>query len=241
MNREWEAQARNWLAWARTPGHDAYWHYAPAFFRDVVPPPSGRTLEIGAGEGRVTRDLRDSGHSVTAVDTAPTLLREAAAADPSSTYVLSDGAALPFADESFALVVAYNSLMDVDDMPATVAEASRVLTRDGSFCVCVTHPVNDAGEFEGQDEDARFTIDGSYFGRRAFHGTVERDGLQMTFSGRLYDLESYATAFERAGLVIERVREPQPDDHAVAARSELARWRRVPMFLFARLRKRAVG
>ena len=22
----WEDQAENWLAWARTPGHDAYWY-----------------------------------------------------------------------------------------------------------------------------------------------------------------------------------------------------------------------
>jgi hypothetical protein len=27
FNRDWEEQAQNWLASARTPGHDVDWHY----------------------------------------------------------------------------------------------------------------------------------------------------------------------------------------------------------------------
>jgi len=23
----WESEARNWIAWARTPGHDSYWRF----------------------------------------------------------------------------------------------------------------------------------------------------------------------------------------------------------------------
>src|SRR5438105_4434264 len=74
----WETEAANWLAWARTPGHDAYWDYAPAFFRDIVPDPSGRTLEIACGEGRASRDLSAHGHDVYSIDGAPTLIRAAA-------------------------------------------------------------------------------------------------------------------------------------------------------------------
>ena len=33
----WEAEAENWIRWARTPGHDAYWRYREAFFA-LVPP-----------------------------------------------------------------------------------------------------------------------------------------------------------------------------------------------------------
>jgi hypothetical protein len=50
----WEDQAENWLAWARTPGHDAYWSYRDAFF-PLLPAPGRRTLEVGCGEGRVAR------------------------------------------------------------------------------------------------------------------------------------------------------------------------------------------
>ena len=56
----WGSEAEAWVRWARwarTPGHDAYWQYREAFFRDVVPAPGRRTLEMGCGEGRVARDL----------------------------------------------------------------------------------------------------------------------------------------------------------------------------------------
>ena len=69
-----EERAQGWLAWARTPGHDAYWTYRDAFFA-LVPAPGAATLEVGCGEGRVARDLVARGHRVTGLDASPTLLR----------------------------------------------------------------------------------------------------------------------------------------------------------------------
>ena len=40
-------------------------------------------------------------------------------------------------------MVAYNSLMDVADMPGAVAEAARVLQPGRPLCICVTHPTAD--------------------------------------------------------------------------------------------------
>ncbi len=128
----WEAEAENWIRWARMPGHDAYWRYREAFFA-LVPPAGRATLEVGCGEGRVARDLAARGHHVTGIDSSPTLLRAAREADPEGRYELADAAALPFADDAFDLVVAYNSLMDVHDMPAAVREAARVLAPGGAL------------------------------------------------------------------------------------------------------------
>lgn len=237
----WEAEAADWIAWARTPGHDAYWDYSPRFFEWIVPRPAGWTLEIGCGEGRVARDLSSRGHRVVAVDPAPSLVAAARAADPRGRYVRADGAHLPFAEGIFETVVAYNSLMDVDDMPATVAEAARVLVPGGWLCVCVTHPMNGPGSFDGPEVDSPFAIAGSYLGTHEFDGTFERDGLTMRFRGFSHSLESYARALEAAGLVIERIREPAPTDAAVAADPTAARWRRIPMFLFLRAVKPGEG
>ncbi|HEX9096798.1 MAG TPA: class I SAM-dependent methyltransferase [Candidatus Dormibacteraeota bacterium] len=227
----WEAEAENWVRWARTPGFDAYWYYSPSFFDEIVPPPGRQTLEIGCGEGRVTRDLTKRGHHVVAVDSSPTLLRYAKEADPEGRYELADAAALPFADGNFDLVVAYNSLMDIADMPGAIRESARVLEAGGRFCISVTHPLNDAGSFTSDDPDAAFVIRDSYLGHRPFDGHFERDGLQMTFHGWTYALEDYARALETADFVIERLREPAADDEAIAHRSTYRRWRRVPMFL----------
>ena len=232
MTDGWEGRAAAWMAWARTPGHDAYWDYRDAFFA-LLPEPAGRALDVGCGEGRVTRDLAGRGHRMTALDASPSLVAAAAERDPDSEYLVGDAAALPFEEETFSLVVSYNMLMDVGDMPRVVAEAARVLAPGGRLCVCVTHPFADAGAWDGEDPDARFVVSGTYLGGGAFRAAVTRDGLDMTFDGQAYPLERYARALEAAGLLIEAAREPAGGSD----RPEDQRWRRVPMFLMLRCLK----
>jgi SAM-dependent methyltransferase len=221
FNEDWEREAENWAAWARKPGHDSYWrHSGPAFF-ELLPPPGRATLDLGCGEGRVTRDLVERGHVVTSIDASPTLLRLAREADPDGNYVLADASALPFADAAFDLVVAFNTLMDIEDMPGAVREAARVLDPGGRFCVAITHPLIDAGQFESRDPDARFVIEGTYFGKRRpwyYRQPFERDGMTMTFNGWCYPLEEYARALEDACFLIEALREPPDPDGGRMAR-----------------------
>lgn len=240
FNVEWEQEAENWIVWARTPGHDAYWRYRDAFF-ELLPLPGRATLEIGCGEGRVARDLAARGHRVTGVDASPTLLRAAREAHPDGHYLLADAAALGFEEASFDLVVAYNSLMDMQDMPGAVREAARVLERGGRFCACVTHPLADAGRFAARETDAPFVIEGSYFGRRRFEGTFGRKGLQMTFRGWAYPLEAYGRALEEAGMLIEALREPPVPAAAVERDPAERRWQRLPCFLMLRALTPATG
>jgi SAM-dependent methyltransferase len=230
----WEWQAEDWARWARTPGHDSYWLFRDLFFDAIVPTPGRLTLEVGCGEGRVARDLAQRGHAVVALDASPTLLAMAATADPAGRYLVADAAALPFGDGCFDTVVAYNSLMDVADMPAAVQEASRVLEPGGRLCVCVTHPTADAGKFQSKEPDAPFVIGGAYLGRHRFEDTFERDGLQVIFAGWRYSLEEYARALEDAGLLIDRVREPPAPARALTVRPGYERWQRLPNFLHLR-------
>jgi SAM-dependent methyltransferase len=217
-----EERAEGWLAWARTPGFDAYWIYRDAFFA-LVPEPGAKTLEIGCGEGRVARDLAERGHRVTGLDASPTLVRAAAEADPGGTYLVGAAEALPFADGSFDLVIAYNALMDVQDMPAAVAEAARVLAPGGRLCACVTHPIPDAGTWR---EDDTLAIVEDYLEPRFMSIPIERDGLSFTFEGWAFPLEAYTRALEEAGLLIEALREP--------ADPAGGKWARLPMFLMWR-------
>lgn len=235
MSRDhWEKQASNWAAWARTPDFDAYWKYAADFFK-LVPPPRGRTLEVGCGEGRVARDLVARGHDVVAVDSTADLIRLAKEADSKSDYIRCDAASLPFSEESFDLAVFYNSLMDIDDMEGSLCEAARVLRPGGALCACVTHPIADAGRFESTDPNAHFTIEGSYLGpRRWLSIKAERDALTMDFSGWAYSLEGYFGALERAGFAIHAVREPRATDSIPALHPGDERWRRIPIFLMWR-------
>src|SRR5262245_61773182 len=60
----WDEQAENWVAWARTLGHDHfYWRFNLPRFLELVPPPGRLTVDLGSGEGRLGRRL-ESGRFV---------------------------------------------------------------------------------------------------------------------------------------------------------------------------------
>ncbi len=164
------------------------------------------------------------------VDGSATLLRHAREADPSGHYLLADASALPLAAESADLAVAYNSLMDFDDLCGAVDEVARVLEPGAAFCICITHPILDAGEFEGDAGDAPYALRSNYFGRRQFEETVVRHGLTMTFRGWSHSLESYFSALSSSGFVVDCLREPAP----VIVTDSLQQWSRYPMFLHLR-------
>ncbi|GAB2990068.1 class I SAM-dependent methyltransferase [Saccharothrix stipae] len=208
--QDWEEQARNWIAWVRKPGFDSYWRYRDAFFA-LVPPAGRATLDLGCGEGRVSRDLAGRGHRVTGIDASPTLVEAARQADPEGRYLLADSADLPFPDYSFDLVIAYCVLMDVDDLPGTVGEIGRVLEPGGKLCLAITHPITNTGSHR----NGLFVLDRPYFGRHRFEAEVERDGMLMKFSGWNHPLSAYTTALEESGLLVEALREPQVDNDPI--------------------------
>ena len=230
MTTTWEDQAENWVRWVRAPGHkDSYEFFSQGFF-ELLPPPRGRTLEIACGEGRVTRDLVAAGYDAVGLDLSATLIGYAHGADPTGRYLRADAGHLPFADASFDLVVAYNALMDIEDMRSAVRESARVLRPEGALCFSVTHPLNDVGEFSASGAQAPFEISGSYLESGRFEESIERDGLQMTFTGWTHPLQDYADALAAAGFVMRRLREPTPAEGAQPA-ERWSPWRRIPMFL----------
>ena len=237
LSEAWESQAENWARWARAPEHDFYWNFGRPNLFELLPAPGRATLDLGCGEGRLARDLKARGHRVAGVDSSPTLIRLARAADAEIEFLLADAARLPFAAGAFDLVVAYMSLMDMDDMPAAVREAARVLEREGCFCFAIVHPINSAGSFEGETSDSRFVIEGSYLDEHRYSDVLERDGIEMTFHSVHRPLEAYARAVESSGFVVETIREP-PTAAEVEPLERTRHWRRIPCFLYVRARKR---
>jgi SAM-dependent methyltransferase len=205
LREHWDAQAESWAAFARRPGHDCS-HEQTNFppFLELLPPPGRATLDIGCGEGRVGAELQRLGHKVIGVDSSARMVEFARERHEA---IVADATALPFADGAFDLVLAYMSLMNLDDMEGGVREAARVLEPGGRFCLAVLHPLFAAGELlDPGDPESPFLIR-AYFDAPTKVWTSERNGITMTFHDRCIPLETYSRALESGGLVIEALRE----------------------------------
>ena len=222
----WEENAAAWIRWAREPGHDSYWGFHRDPFFGLLPERGRLTLDVGCGEGRVTRDLTEAGHRVIGVDVSETMIAAARAAHPAGEYVVADAADLPFPDGYADLAVAFMSLMDVDDMPGTLLEFARVLEPGGRLAIAVVHPINSAHDIDREHPEDRLVLMEDYFDRRYYRDELERDGIPMVFESRHWTLGDYFDAILGAGFVIEALREVGAPDHP--------RWSRYPLFLHLR-------
>jgi ubiquinone/menaquinone biosynthesis C-methylase UbiE len=221
----WEQHASEWVRWAREPGHDSYWRFHRDRFLELVPEPGRFTIDIGCGEGRLTRDLAALGHRVVGVDASPTLIEAARAESPELEFVEADAASLPFEDDVADLAIAFMSLQDIDDMAGAAREAARVLEPGGRLVVAVVHPINSGHRLDREHPEKPLELVDDYFDRRHYRDTLERDGLAMTFEGVHRTLQDYFDALTEAGFLVEALRE-------IPGTS--ARWLRYPLFLHAR-------
>lgn len=233
VQQAWEREAEAWIRWARTPEVDHFfWRFGrPALF-ELIPPPGRLTIDVGAGEGRVSRALRELGHEVVAVEPSPTLAAAAREADPGIEVLEASATAIPLPDDACDLAVASMSLMCMDDLRAAVAEIARVLEPGGQLCFSMVHPGN---SLEILPEGV------SYFDEQGYSFAEERTrlGVMMTFHDVHRPLQGLSKAFEEAGMVILALREPRPTDEHLRAHPEIEPWRARPCFLLGRVRLEA--
>lgn len=229
----WTRIANDWIKWARTPSHDAFWAYRGQLAEFIGKGP-GEALEIGCGEGRVSRLLTECGFRVTATDPVEAFIDAAKDAMSANAFAVCAADAIPFPDNSFDQVTAYNVLMDVEDVPATLSEVARVLKPDGILTISIVHPFADIGSFQNSGPNAPFVVTEPYFERTQFEETMVQDGLEMSFFGWSQPLQNYAAALEQAGLAITSIKEPVPDPKSTPDR--LKNWQRLPLFLWLKAR-----
>ena len=196
---DWNSAAASWTDYVRS-GGDARWEAHAAALAELLPPPSGLTLDVGCGEGRLTRDLRARGYDVIGFDATPALVEAAQKADVQGAYAVADIRSLPVADGRAALLICINVLEHVEDLDAALAEIARVLRPDGLLVAGIVHPIAEVGEYDS-GRDGLFVR--GYFDQEVRPvplGLVEVVHYHRT-------IESYVRALSDAGLALDALRE----------------------------------
>ncbi len=92
-------------------------------------------LDDGCGSGLFTSLAVRTGASVTGVDAASGLLEVARRRNPTTSFLEEDLEALPFANDTFSVVTAFNSLQYAGSFENALAEAVRVLAPGGRLVI----------------------------------------------------------------------------------------------------------
>ncbi|MEM9224474.1 MAG: class I SAM-dependent methyltransferase [Pseudomonadota bacterium] len=231
----WDASAD---AWVRELGADGDFARVSVLDRPMLAridaAPRSIALDVGCGEGRFCRKIAQRGIRAVGVDAAPPMIAAALRRDPDGEYLVADAAALPFKAASFDVVVAYLSLLDVDDAASAIAEMARVLTPGGMLLVANLNGFVTANPHNGwikAGEKSLFPIDNYLSPRPEW---VEWRGIRVRNWHR--PLRDYMRAFLGAGLRLTQFDEPAPHG---GEPERASRYTRVPYFVLMEWHKDA--
>ena len=153
----------------------------------LAPQPGERILDLGCGDGVLTRRLAEIGCSVVGIDAAPDMVREACVRGVDAR--LADGADLRFAAE-FDAVFSNAALHWMSaDPDAVIAGVARALRPGGRF----------VGEFGGQGNVAAIVV--------ALVAVLARRGIDGAALIPWYfpTPDEYRQRLERLGFKVERI------------------------------------
>lgn len=179
-------------------------------------------LDLGCGNGYLSRRLAKAGAIVTAVDSSKGMVKNAKARDPKNLlkikYLVSDATKMDVPDASQDLVFANMSLMDIEDAEGAVKEVARLLKKGGRFVASIPHPCFLVESNSGWVmEKVAFEPPKVYRKVRAyrenFSDLVPWSVTETTkkFTREFHrPLNWYARIFFSAGLAITALEEPMP-------------------------------
>lgn len=191
-------------------------------------------IDVGCGEGRFCRMLKEHGVAATGVDPTGALIDEARRRDPSGDYRLGRAEALEFGDAAFDLAVSYLSLIDIEHADKAIAEMARVLRPGGSLLIAHVNAFTTAAEPNAWRRDLtgalRYTLD-DYLDIRATE--IAWKGIRIINWHR--PLSFYFKTLFAAGFDLKFFDEPEPDGGGA---EKIAKYRRAPHFCVMRWEKR---
>ena len=137
---EWEVHA-GWWAERFTEGADVEYEeqILPLLAAELAG--SERVLDIGCGEGQVSRLAARGGSTAIGVDAAWNQVSLAHGRGGGPAYARADAPSLPFASHSFDAAVSCLVLEHLDALETVATEVARALRPGGRLCCVLNHPL----------------------------------------------------------------------------------------------------
>ena len=234
----WETHAGWWID-GFTDGAD------PEYVEQIIPlaatelAGAGRVLDIGCGDGQISRLAASQGATVVGIDPTWNCVSVAQRRGGGASFLRSGAGRLPFADASFDAAVACLVFEHIDDVDDAIAEVGRVLAPGGRFCFFLNHPILQAPgsvwvDDHMVDPPEQYWRLGPYLDETETTEEVE-SGVWIRFVHR--PLSRYVNALALNGLTIEHMSEPAPPPGFLARSPGYAASAAFPRLLYIRLNK----
>ena len=195
-----------------------------------------RVLDVGCGEGQVSRRIAGLGADVVGLDPTPSQIRVAHERGSAARFVRARAEQLPCPNAAFDAVVLCLALEHVDSFEPALHEVARVLVPGGRFLLFLVHPILQSpgsGWVDDLASGEQFWRIGSYLQDEVAIDQVV-PGVYLEFAHR--PLSRYVHVMGEVGLFIEDMVEPPPPELVVKETGDFPNARTIPrmMLLFAR-------
>lgn len=139
--RAWQDNAQGWGRLVREKLIESRSEVTDDAILEACGPPSGRALDLGCGEGWLTRALGQKGWQCVGIDAVADLVKQARQAGE-QVYIHGQYRDLNdhFGPSEFDLVVANFSLLGEETTTAAVGQVAHLLKEGGRFLIQTLHP-----------------------------------------------------------------------------------------------------
>jgi SAM-dependent methyltransferase len=234
----WETHADWWIE-GFTDGADAEYEeqIIPLAAHELAG--ARRVLDVGCGDGQISRVLAAAGADVVGVDPTANQIGVAKARAGGPTYARATADRLPFTAACFDAAVACLVFEHIDAVDESIAEVARVLKPGGRFSFFLNHPLLQtpgSGWIDDHiiDPPEQYWRVGPYLVESESIEQVEL-GVYIRFVHR--PLSRYLNSLAERGLVLERMVEPAPPQGFLDRAREYPDAATIPRLLYLRLRR----
>src|SRR5215213_7404900 len=196
-----------------------------------------RLIDVGCGEGQVSRRAAALGIDVVGLDLSASQVTEAVRRRGGVNYVRSPADRLPVRDASVDAVIMCLVIEHLDPFEPAIHEMARVLAPGGRALLLLNHPLLQApgsGWIDDHILEEQYWRVGPYL---RDDSTIEElaPGVNLPFMHR--PLSRYVHVMGESGLLIEDMDEPSPPPGFIATAWEYGEASTIPRLMVIRARR----